>query len=127
MKAKWIEVWQAIEATVALCVRDGKGGKSKVVCEWSCTNHPRHTILTWPSQASTKPPMVGLFVVVMDEPAPSRAIAVSAEVASGHGALQSAVPPTFAELENPEDLSVSLVEGSSPPMLPSRTDSVLVA
>lgn len=71
--------------------------------------------------------MVGLYVLIMDEPASSRADGVSTEVASGQGALQSEMPQTFAELENPEILTVSLVKGLSPLILPSQTASVLAA
>ena len=68
--------------------------------------------------------MVGLHVSVTDEPASSRLIAVSAAVASGQGSLQSALPTSFAQLENPENLHVSFVEG---PMLPSQTVSEFTA
>lgn len=33
VKSSWEKVWESIEATVALCVRAGKGGRSKVACE----------------------------------------------------------------------------------------------
>ncbi len=131
IRARWWDVWQAIEATVAVCVRDGKGGKSKVACEQSTHElviriHKAHdTDLS--SQAFSRHPMVGLYVSVMDEPALSRVHGVSTEVASGQGALQSEMPPTFAELENPENLNVSLVKGLSPLMLPSQTIPVLGA
>ena len=33
VRARWWDVWQALEATMAVCIRDGKGGNSKVPCE----------------------------------------------------------------------------------------------
>ena len=79
------------------------------------------------SQAYSKHPMRGLHVSIMDEPVSSRVIGASAKFASDQGALQSEMPRTFAELENPDNLPVSLVKGSSPLMLPSQKASVLAA
>ena len=107
-----------------------KGGSRTLLV----SSHPRVDIRTHnardtdsSSEAFSKHAMVGLYVLVMDEPASSRVDGVSSEVAPGQAAVQSGVPPTFADLENPEKVNVSLVKGLSPLLLPSQTVSVLVA
>ena len=128
VRARWWDVWQAIEATVAVCIMGGKGGSRKLLV----SSHPPVDIRTHKahdtdlsSQAFSKHPMVGLYVSIMDEPTSSRVIGVSAEVASGQGALQSEMPRTFAGLENPETLTVSLVRGLSPRIMPSQIASIV--
>lgn len=60
-----------------------------------------------------------LSVVVMDEPAQSGGVAVSAELTGAQRPSQIAAPSGIAQLQNANDLPMSLVNGSSGPRQPS--------
>ena len=67
-KARWFDVWIAVEATVTLCVNNGRSGR---------------TMVSSVTAGRT------LSVSVMDEPDPSKVIALSAEGASNKSIYQA--------------------------------------